>query len=177
MKNLLILLVSIVLLSSCVTQRRCMEKFPPPPNDTIINTKIVETIRDTTITITIPGETTVDTTEVIVERETGIVNMPMRRLDTKHAYATIEIRNGQVYFLLHQKESEIETTIQDAIREYVENNTTTIIEYVYVPVEFTWWETLYLNIGKITFIVLSTLTGASIGFFLLKLKFPGLKLW
>ena len=176
MKNLLILLVSIVLLSSCVTQRKCMDKFPPPPNDTITNTKIVETIRDTTIIVEIPADT-VYKMEPIKIGPDGIVNHPKIRLDTKHAWAEAWVENNVLKMKLYQKESEIEATIQGAIREYVENNTTTIVEYVYVPVEFTWWETLYLTIGKITFIVLSTLTGASIGFFLLKLKFPGLKLW
>jgi hypothetical protein len=58
-------IVILVFLSSCVTQRKCLEKFPPT-RDTIRIVQVHDSIvyRDTTIVLTIPGETRVDSVPI-----------------------------------------------------------------------------------------------------------------
>ena len=64
LKFALFALTLLALLPSCVTQRKCLLKFPPPPADTVTFTDTQW--RDTIIYRTLPADTIRDSVEVVL---------------------------------------------------------------------------------------------------------------
>lgn len=117
MKNLILLLLSLTLLSGCVTQDRCSRKFPPETKiirtDSIIRT--TETVyRDTTIYIRLPGEVKYSTDTVTIVN--GINQSRKNYLFTSFADSWAWVQNGRLYHELIQKDTLIGCEVQDAIR-------------------------------------------------------------
>ncbi len=126
-------------------QRYCDKRFPP---QTITETETIIEYRDSIVTVTVPADTVsmVETEIITVEKETGLVNMPMRRLDSQFAYATAEIIDSRLQFYLYQKEQKIEQTIKNAIKEA----TTTVIKEIPYQVHYiTWWDGFWIRLGKV----------------------------
>jgi hypothetical protein len=144
MKKLIIFLLLVIGLLGCNMKRYCAKNYPP-----VVNTETVTEIqrRDTTIYVQIPGDTVTLPKEVIVEveKETGLINLPLQRLDVDFAWATVRINNSVLDFNLYQKEKELQLTIEKAISE----STTKEIKNVEVPVYYnTWWDKQFIKIGK-----------------------------
>jgi len=152
-------------LSSCTTQKKCFNKFPPPPPSTNVEIKEIVSYRDTTIYVYLPADT-VQKTDTIIIGVDGLVNYGLQRLDVEYAYSTFQIKNSKLDFKLYQKESAIAQTIEKAIKESSKVETVTIREPYPVPIKITWWQQTKMNLG-IVFIVLII---AFIGYQLLKLK-------
>lgn len=117
MKNLILFLLSVTLLSGCVTQDRCSRKFPPETitirTDSIIRT--TETVyRDTTIYIHMPGEVQHSTDTVTILN--GIIQSGRNHLFTTFADSWAWVQNGRLYHELTQKDTLIGYEVQDAIR-------------------------------------------------------------
>lgn len=149
MKTLIIVLA--ILLSGCVTQRRCHNKFPPQTHtDTVTITEIV--YRDTIVYVTIKPDTVFFTDTVLVNK--GLVNFNPQRLDTEFAWSVVWINNSRINHTLYQKESVIEKTIQDAIKESSTTTEVTVVKTVEVNV-LTWWQTLWINMGRVLFVALA----------------------
>ncbi len=165
--HILIGFTLLLLISSCAVKERIVYV---PTKETVI--EYVD--KEIPVEILIQADTVRDTTTIVVTN--GIISMAIRRLDTKLCYATIEIRSSEVDFQLYQKEE----IIRDSI--VVKEKITTIKEYVpvEVPIPLSWWERLYMSLGKWAFGVLSVLSVGSVLFFVgkifFKLKFP-FKIW
>jgi hypothetical protein len=80
-------IVLLIILAGCVTQRRCIEKFP---QDTVYHNSIV--YRDTTVQVFIPGDT-------IRER----VKDTIVSVDTKYAHAEAGLTDSEIWLNLIQK--------------------------------------------------------------------------
>jgi hypothetical protein len=155
MKNQLIGLVFVaLLLSGCVTQKRCEQKFPPEISTvTETITKTVTVYRDTTIFVHMPGDTVRDTIEVVVDR--GIANSKPSIHETKFAWSKAQVINGLLLHQLIQKDSVLKFMLDNAIRESttaIENKTTQtrILEKNYV----TGWQWFQIWLGRILVVLI-----------------------
>ena len=114
MRSLVIILL-MVLASSCATQQRCFRKFPPEVSiDTIFKEIIKDTIiyKDTTIYISLPGETVIDS--IFISQ--GIVTTPVKVLETDLARAEAYYRTPKVYLKLIQKDTTLRIRLDSALR-------------------------------------------------------------
>ena len=122
MKDIIIIL-SIVLLSSCTTQKRCLEKFPPQNNSTA---SYIETVKLDTLVQYVPGDTTFvqmpfdcpDQDTVIVDNAKQIIKYVV-----KDRIITIESIC---------KEDSLNTIIANIRTELKESNNT-VVEVPHVP--------------------------------------------
>lgn len=146
MKSILLVCVVWIGISSCSTTRQqrieqrrmqhceraayrwgCDFSFPV---DTAYVIRERIRIRDTTVTITLPGETCYDSVSVPVP---VWITTTKKVLETQHARAEAWIDKGTLKLLLVQKEIAIQKTIASAIKEYTATHTTTITAEKKVP--------------------------------------------
>jgi hypothetical protein len=171
MKNQLIGLVFVALLmSGCVTQKRCEQKFPQQiiTIDSVI-TKTETIYRDTTIFIELPGDTIRDTVEVTVKE--GIANSRPSIHETDLAWSMAQVVNGFLRHELIQKDSTLARVIENAIRESAtttEKNKiqTRIVEKNYI----TGWQWFQIWLGR----MLMALAAMFVGYVIIRsrLKLP-----
>ena len=138
MKKLVVFLAMILLISCSTTKEQRVEKRKQKkcelatykwgcdfsfPRDTVKIIKEVKILKDTTITIKIPGETIYDSIPVPVPVE---ISTKSRIVETQYAKAEAWIESGKLKMIVTQKDIEVQRTISNAIREYQLNNTNTI---------------------------------------------------
>ena len=153
MKYIVIFLA--LLLGGCATQRRCNRKFPPQTHtDTVTLTQVV--FRDTIVYVTVKPDTVFLSDTVLIHE--GVAHFDPQRLDTEFAWSVVWINNSRINHTLYQKESIIEQTIQNAIKESSTTTEVTVVKTVEVNV-LTWWQSLWIGLGKLLFaaIVISVL--------------------
>lgn len=138
----------ILLLSSCVTQNRCLKKYPPPLPDTNVEIREIIKYRDTTIYVFLPADT-IRTTDTIMIGTNGLINYPLHRLDVDYAYSTVQIKNSKLEHKLYQKESVIKQVINNAVKELSKTEVVIIKEPYPVPVELSWWQQTLIKGGYV----------------------------
>jgi len=118
MKTLILALVVLFLtLSSCVTYKRCLGKFPPTL-DTERKTAVKDSIvfRDTTIFIKIPGERVIDSFPIPCPDVPGYI--PKRvYAETSLAKASAWWEYPNIKLELIQKDSTIERRLDNALKD------------------------------------------------------------
>ena len=137
MKVKIILLVLLVFASSCVTQRRCLQKFPPTTNTTtIVRDSIIEILRDTTIYFDIVGETIIDSVFILCPEVPNYVP-DTARAETSLAIAKAYWSFPNIELELTQKDTTIERRLENALREIRRlSNTTTTVTIIPEPVKY-----------------------------------------
>ena len=164
MKYFFILLISVLLFASCNTQKRMARKCAraqieyetlilkyhciPARYDSSSNTESVTIIRDTTIYVSIPGETIHDSVSVPVP---ATITTPVSQLETRYAISRAWIENSLLRHTLIQKQSDIPKTITGALH----TSTSSILKTIKVPYfvdrptskPLTWWQKLFLWSG------------------------------
>ncbi len=118
MNKLIYLLLIVLLGTSCVTQKRCLEKFPPG-TDTIKIVQVKDSIvyKDTIITVTIPGDLQIDSV-IIPCPEPPVTYVPdTAKAETEFAYALAWFDHRSIKLKLVQKKSELEIRLDNAIKE------------------------------------------------------------
>lgn len=117
LKWMLMLLISSLSIS-CVTQRKCLEKFPPT-TDTIIKTVVRDSIvyKDTVITITIPGDIQIDSVPIPCPEPPPTYVPDTARVETEFAYALAWFDHKSIKIKLVQKKSELEIRLDNALKE------------------------------------------------------------
>jgi len=142
MKHLHLIILIAILLPSCVTKRACERKFPPRV-ETITNT--VTLIRDSIITITLPGDT-VHSRDTVYIGSDGLVNSRIVENDTEYCYSFARVLNGILITELRQKESEIKKLIEGAVKIVtVEKEVSRIVEVNRLK----WWQTALMWMGVV----------------------------
>jgi len=115
MKKLFILFIAI-LMTGCVTQQRCLVKFPP---DTITQIETVHhtEYKDTIVYKYLPGDTVYAEKEIILTKDSIIyVTVDPVRVETELATAKAWIVNRKLKLLLQQKDSVLQFKLDSAIR-------------------------------------------------------------
>jgi len=142
-KSLLWLMLIVVLLSSCVTQKACDRKYPP---QNYIISKDSTVIKDSTIysyaeiPVYIKGDTVVKHDTVIKDKQTGLINSKPVYAETEFAKATAQVVNSKLKLELIQKDSTFKIKTDSLLKEvyhwkelYKSKDTTTVKEVKVVP--------------------------------------------
>lgn len=104
----IILLSVILIFSSCVTKKKCLEKFPPVSlNEVEINT----TYRDHVITLRMQSEQVQNQNDIIIISD-SVINVEPSYIETSHAYSRAYIENNKLFHTLFQREIISDTIIQ-----------------------------------------------------------------
>ena len=161
MKALLACLL-IVSLSACYTRKQCLSLYdvPEPTTHTVVESKIE--YRDTTVFVNIKADTTIiiDTIAVI---SNGIVNHPLKRLDLQYCWSEFWITNNNVSFKLYQKEAELQSTINKAIKEATTVKEVIINKPYPIKLPFTWKEKALMKLGTLfAFLLFCSLVNAGL---------------
>jgi uncharacterized protein YceK len=146
MRNTIFILAVLLMGSGCVTQKRCMKKFPPQVGiDTVIIEKhdtLVE-YNDTTIYLELPGEVVFDT--VYISKP---VPVPIKyqadtaQVETKlaKAKAWMEYKPDRIILELEQKDTTILFRLDSALvasqywhRKYTEIKETQVFDKTKIP--------------------------------------------
>ena len=149
MKTFIIILV-ILLLTGCVTQKRCDRKFPPQliHTDSLI-TNSTTIFGDTTIFVYLPGNTIIDT--VFVQVKNGIANSRPSIHETDLAWSMAQIVDNKLIHQLIMKDKTLEMLIKNAIREN-STHSERRIRYKEIVKEnyLSGWQWAQLWLGRIT---------------------------
>jgi len=165
MKTLLLLLLSVLIFTSCITQnrkdRKCRKaklnyeiaatKWGCPKNldSTFIQSQVI--IKDTTIYVPIPAQTVHDSIPVIIIR--GLMNSPVSKLETTYSLSKAWVENGILKHTLDQVPSSFPVILPGAIHTSTSNTVQTIKVPYYVdrPISkpLSWWQKLFLWSGVI----------------------------
>jgi len=108
MKKLLLLIFTVILLSSCVTQKACDRKFPTTPSiitkDSIVyRDSIVEKIIK--VPVIIKGDTVYKDTTIYIDKLTGLVNSNVITTSTDFSIASAWVSNSKLNLKLIQKDT------------------------------------------------------------------------
>ena len=120
MKTIICLILSSLILSSCVTQRRCNRKFPPQTSTVIVYRDSIHTevkYRDTTIFVKIPGQTITDTVFVPVNSPGPSYVPDTARAENTYSIAKAWLDWPKIRLNLFQKPQTIEILLKNAIKE------------------------------------------------------------
>jgi len=116
--------ILIILLSvSCVTQRKCLEKFPPDI-DSVLTIRDTTIYRDTVISRYLPGDTVYswryifDTVEINTEPELYPPDTAFAETDLALAKAWVDVRGrfSKVNVILIQKDTTLQFRLDSALR-------------------------------------------------------------
>ena len=131
------LLIFIVVLGSCATQKRCQKRFPPQivTKDSIVF-KTVEI--EVPVYIHIPGDTVTKVDTVYIDKTTGLITSNKLFSETEYAHAWAQVINSKLFMELIQKDTAIERLIRESIQvKEVYKTKTKIIKEPYVK----WYHT------------------------------------
>ena len=118
--KILLFILSIGYLSSCVTLKRCNEKYPPQviTKDSIIYKKGETVYKDTTVYVYLKADTVYQVEQIYVFKDsaTGLFKSDTSELKTSLAESYAWVDKGLLQHLLIQNDSIIEYKIDSAIQ-------------------------------------------------------------
>lgn len=153
MKKIILLILILIVSYSCVTQKRCNQKFPPEviTKDSIVyRTNTI--IKDSIIYIKVPIE--IGTIEGNVNCDSLGAQMKKVTIDNKRLKMTIEVINGKLIAVSTCKEDSLQaiiqrqTTIIDSL--YIKDS---LVKETLIKFEMKWYEQLFFYIGVITSLI------------------------
>ena len=162
MNKVFILILFGVFGVSCVTQKRCLEKFPPN-NDSIVYVNKVDSIviKDTVVLVDIWTEIVVDTVEIPCPP-------PLPTYKPKPAYAETSLAKASAWWdypyirlELTQKDTTIEVRLENAIKEayhwrteYTKIKETKEVKYIPKIYKIAFWGWVVVIVIGVIFIVI-----------------------
>ena len=133
-KSALIALTWLAILTGCATQRRCLQKFPPPPADTV--TQETVTYRDTTLYVMLPADTVRDSIPVMLPCPQPELSTSRVSVRNRYANAQTWIANGKLHIDLQMNSASLAITIDSLAATKTKTVTitkTVIVKEKYVP--------------------------------------------
>lgn len=128
--------------TSCVTKKACDRKFPLNEKDSVTTvTNTVTVLRDTTIYITLAGDTVFKATNP---------GQGVNEISTPLAHSYAWVKDGKLQHRLEQKDTVVSCLLRDALKNTVTTSSSNRISYRVVTVnELTWWQKFWIAVGKI----------------------------
>jgi len=142
-KSWILLIVGMLLLSSCVTQKACDRKFPPQvttivKDSVVTRDSIVEKLVE--VPVYIKGDTVIKSDTVWRDKTTGLANSKPVYAETDFAKAKAQVVNSQLKLELIQKDSTFKVRTDSLLKEiyhwkelYKSKDTATIKRERYIP--------------------------------------------
>jgi len=159
--NKVILIFSIILTTSCVTQRACLNKFPPVVQTIVKDTTIY---RDTVLYVFLPPDTVWDSIPVYINSEGRPITLARIITETRYARAEAWVSDSKLYQVLFHKQSALELKFDSLLRE--KQKTITIDRIVQLPCEVTAMD----RITRFTKWIFALAAIIFVGIFVLRLK-------
>ena len=154
------MLLTLTMLSGCITKKKCNNRFPPQIKDSIYIVEKTNTVyKDTTIYVRVKGDT-VYKTDTVVYTEKGIMSLDTLKAETELALALSWVANSKLFLNLIQKDTALKAKLDSVIRlqnteknEYREK--IIVKEVTFIP----WWAKalMALAIPTILFIIVSVI--------------------
>ena len=126
MVRIIAIVISLLFLSSCITEKKCYKRYPPK---VIVKDSIVYKTKEIVIhdTVYIQGDTVISTDTVFVDKLTGLVSSNKVWSETEFAKAYAQVVDSKLFLELIQKDTAIERLLKENI-EYKEVYKTKTIE-------------------------------------------------
>lgn len=119
-KYILLLAIVALFATSCITQQKCNEKFPPVTlekevyiHDTV---NIKETVRDTTIIVKAGKDSVIYKSDTIRIKD-GVVNSKPVITEGKYATATGQVINSKLIVKLEERSYDLEVRLKGALKD------------------------------------------------------------
>lgn len=150
-----ILILIVILLSSCITEKKCSERFPAK---TITKDSIVyrtnTVVKDSIIYVKIPVE--IGNIEASVKCDSLGAQMNKVILDNKRLKMTVEIINGKLIAVSTCKEDSLQTIIQ-RYRTTIDSlyNNSSFVQVPQVKFEMKWYEEIFFYIGILASLIIT----------------------
>ena len=156
------LLISLCLFNtSCVTQKACLNKFPPIVNTIVKDTTIY---RDTVLFVYLPADTVRDSVPVYINSEGNPITLGRIITETDYARAEAWVSDSKLYQVLFHKQSALELRYDSLLRE--KQKTITITKTVQLPCEVTTIDRLV----RLTKWIFALAAVVFIGIFVIRIK-------
>jgi len=160
--RLLILLFNLcIFYTGCVTQRACLNKFPPVVQTIVKDTTIY---RDTVLYVYLPADTVYNSDTVYVNNEGQSFTLGRIITETGYARAEAWVNDSKLYQVLFHKQSALETRYDSLLRE--KQKMITIDRIVQLPCEVTAMDRL----TRFTKWIFALAAIIFVGIFVLRLK-------
>ena len=155
MKNLIYILILLISLPGCTTQKRCLRKYPPQVTEVekiITNTEIK--YKDTVIYYPLPPEIINNIDTVYITNDT-LINSNLSVLQTSLAISSAQIKGNLLYHNLLQKDTTIELRLDNALKEIntLQTQLKQKVTTIEVPAKISWWNRSMIKLGYV-FIIL-----------------------
>ncbi len=155
MKKIIGVIVLITILTSCATSAR-FKKKPLKGSSVETKTNTVTIIRDTTIYITIPGDTVFHTMPL----DDGEVS----KLVTPLAFSYAWLNDGKVFHRLEQRDTVVPKNIKGALKTTIaESHKQEIKDHIEYINKLSTWQWLQVYFGRVFMGVLMIFIGSLIG--------------
>lgn len=120
LKGLLVVLLSAVIMSGCITQKKCNEKYPPVITEKEVyihdTVSIKETVRDTTFIIKAGKDSIIYKSDTVKIKD-GMVNSKPVVTEGKYATATGQVINSKLTVKLEERSYDLEIKLKGALRD------------------------------------------------------------
>jgi len=153
MKKIILLILILIVSYSCVTQKKCNQKFP---SEVITRDSIVyrtnTIIKDSIIYIKVPIE--VGTIEGNINCDSLGAQMKKVTIDNKRLKMTIEVINGKLIAVSTCKEDSLQAIIQRQMTIIDSLHVkATLVKDPLIKFEMKWYEQLFFYIGVIASLI------------------------
>lgn len=170
MKNLLLILASVIILTSCKTQKVIEKHY----RDSVHTENTVTKYRDTTIYVKLPSQIVVVKDTVTIFRDGKPYTSSILTAQTDYAMAFSQIIQGKLNLRIENKEG-INIFIKNAIKESINELYTSVkdnkqSEKIVIEYKMRWYQKILFWIGLISFIFVAALI-------VLKFSLKNSRLW
>ena len=158
---MLLLAVIALFATSCVTQKKCNEKYPPVITEKEVyihdTVSIKETVRDTTFIIKAGKDSIVYKSDTVKIKD-GVVNSKPVVTEGKYATATGQVVNSKLIVKLEERSYDLEVKLKGALRDKeiyktyyeISREKQAITKEVKVGKFYVWFFWILLGIGLLT---------------------------
>lgn len=153
-----VIIITLFLLASCVTQKKCLEKFPPR-TDTIITVRDTTIYKDTIIYIQVEGDTVLKVVRlsdtIFLPGQVYVPDTAFAETELAFAKSWLDLSPLQIQLMLFQKDTTLRKKLDSALvksnhweQMYIEQ--TNILPEPFIPL----WIKVVMTILSIVTLVL-----------------------
>lgn len=153
MKNLLLILASVIILTACKTPKVIEKHY----RDSIHTSNTVIQYRDTVINVQLPPQIKIVHDTIVIYKDGKPWTSNILKAETDFAQAFAQIILGKLTLRIENKE-QVSIYLKNAIKETIKELTTSVkndnqTEKIVVEYQMRWWQKIFFWIGFICVII------------------------